>query len=101
VIQLLAPCGQEDVLVESQMSANPIVIVGVGAEDPAQMGLAQDQDMVEAFSPDRAGVVRCIHSAKVSEPQLVGRGYVRLGLQSGREGVGVPVLVSLNWANTG
>ena len=34
------------VLVESEMSANAIVIVGVGAEDPAQMGLAHDQDMV-------------------------------------------------------
>jgi hypothetical protein len=32
------------------MSANPIVIVGVGAEHPAQMGLAQDQDMVEALN---------------------------------------------------
>jgi hypothetical protein len=36
------------------MSANAIVIVCVGSEDPAQMGLAQDKDMVQAFSPDRA-----------------------------------------------
>ena len=32
-------------IVESQMSANPIVIVGVGSEDPGQMGLAHEQDM--------------------------------------------------------
>jgi hypothetical protein len=42
------------VLSESQMGTSPIVIVGVGSEDPTQMGLAQDQDMVEALSPDRA-----------------------------------------------
>jgi hypothetical protein len=34
------------------MSTNAIVIVGVGSEDPAQMGLAHDEDMVQAFSPD-------------------------------------------------
>jgi hypothetical protein len=34
------------------MSANTIVIVGVGSEDLAQMRLAQDEDMVQAFSPD-------------------------------------------------
>jgi hypothetical protein len=36
------------------MSANAIVIVGVGSEDLAQMRLAQDEDVVQAFSPDRA-----------------------------------------------
>jgi hypothetical protein len=34
------------------MGAEAIVIVGIGSEDPAQMGLAQDQDMVQALSPD-------------------------------------------------
>src|SRR5260370_1369097 len=42
------------VLSERKMGAGAIVIVGVGSEDPAQMGLAQDEDMIEAFSPDRA-----------------------------------------------
>jgi hypothetical protein len=36
------------------MGTDAIVIVGIGSEDPVQMGLAQDQDMVQAFSPDRA-----------------------------------------------
>src|SRR5260370_6711400 len=42
------------VLSECKMGTGAIVIVGVGSEDPVQMGLAQDQDMVQAFSPDRA-----------------------------------------------
>jgi hypothetical protein len=89
------------VLGQRQMRPDTVVVGGIGVEDLTQVGLAKDHDVIQAFSPDRAGVVRCIHSAKVSEPQLVSRGYVRLGLQSGREGVGVPVLVSLNWANSG
>jgi hypothetical protein len=36
------------------MDAGAIVVVGVGAEDPAKMRLAQDHDMIQAFSPDRA-----------------------------------------------
>ena len=42
------------VLSECKMGTGAIVIVGVGSEDPVQMSLAQDQDMVQAFSPDRA-----------------------------------------------
>ena len=42
------------VLFERKMGTDAIVIVGIGSEDLAQMGLAQDQDMVQAFSPDRA-----------------------------------------------
>jgi hypothetical protein len=36
------------------MGTDAIVIVGIGSEDLAQMGLAHDQDVVQAFSPDRA-----------------------------------------------
>jgi len=36
------------------MDTDAIVIVGIGSEDLAQMGFAWDQDMVQAFSPDRA-----------------------------------------------
>jgi hypothetical protein len=36
------------VLFERKMGTDAIVIVGIGSEDPAQMGLAQDQDMVQA-----------------------------------------------------
>jgi hypothetical protein len=36
------------------MGTGAIVIVSVGAEDPAKMRFAQDHDVVEAFSSDRA-----------------------------------------------
>jgi hypothetical protein len=42
------------VLVQRKVGTDAIVIVGIGFEDLAQMDLAQDQDMVQAFSPDRA-----------------------------------------------
>jgi hypothetical protein len=31
-----------------------VVIAGVSLQDPAQMHLAQDEDMVDAFAPDRS-----------------------------------------------
>lgn len=31
-----------------------IVIAGVGRKDAAQMGLAEDDDVIEAFPPDRS-----------------------------------------------
>ena len=31
-----------------------VVIAGVGRKDPAQMGLAEDDDVIEAFTADRA-----------------------------------------------
>ena len=31
-----------------------IVIAGVGRKDPAQTGLAEDDDVIEAFPPDRS-----------------------------------------------
>jgi hypothetical protein len=39
---------------ESEMGASAIVGIGVAHEDPAKVRLAQDHDMVQAFSPDRA-----------------------------------------------
>ena len=36
------------------MRSEFIVIAGVGRKDPAQMGLAQDDDVIKAFSADRA-----------------------------------------------
>jgi hypothetical protein len=45
---------QRGVLRESEMGAGAIVVVGVGAEDPAQVRVAQDHDMVQALSPERA-----------------------------------------------
>lgn len=42
------------ILGQRQMRPGFIVIAGVGSEDPAQMGLAEDDDMIEAFAADRA-----------------------------------------------
>ncbi len=42
------------ILVQEQMRSDFIVIAGVGGKDPAQMGLAEDDDMIEAFAADRA-----------------------------------------------
>jgi hypothetical protein len=37
-----------------KMGTGAIVIVGVSAENPAKMRLAQDHDVIQAFSADRA-----------------------------------------------
>jgi len=42
------------ILAEGEMCPDVIIIVGVGGKDPAQMGLAEDDDMIEAFAADRA-----------------------------------------------
>ena len=36
------------------MGAGAIVVVGIGANDTAKMRFAKNQDMVQAFSSDRA-----------------------------------------------
>ncbi len=36
------------------MRSDAIIIVGVGFQDPTQMHLAQDNDVVHAFTPDRS-----------------------------------------------
>src|ERR1700722_15344821 len=36
------------------MRSDGIIIVGVGFQDPAQMRLAQDNDVVHTFTPDRS-----------------------------------------------
>ena len=43
-----------------------IVIAGVGRKDPAQMGLAEDDDVMEAFPPDRSYQPLRVPVAKVS-----------------------------------
>jgi hypothetical protein len=50
----LGGSAERGVLVEREMGPGAIVIVRVGPEDPAQMRFAQDQDVVQVFSPDRA-----------------------------------------------
>ena len=42
------------ILPQGQMRSEFIVIAGVGRKDPAQMGLAEDNDVIEAFPADRA-----------------------------------------------
>lgn len=37
------------ILVQRQMRSKFVVIAGVGRKDPAQMGLAEDDDVIEAF----------------------------------------------------
>src|SRR3982074_1774710 len=36
------------------MRSDSVVIAGVGRKDPAQMGVAEDDDVIEAFPADRA-----------------------------------------------
>src|ERR1700726_2689730 len=42
------------ILVQGSMRSDAIVIVGVGFHDPTQMHLAQDNDVVHTFTPDRS-----------------------------------------------
>ena len=42
------------ILVQGQMRSELVVIAGIGRKDPAQMGLAEDDDVIEAFPTDRA-----------------------------------------------
>ena len=42
------------ILVQGSVRSDAIVIVGVGFQDPTQMHLAQDNDVVHTFTPDRS-----------------------------------------------
>src|SRR5260370_40405053 len=42
------------ILIQGQMRSEFVVIAGVGGKDPTQMGDAEDNDVIEAFPPDRA-----------------------------------------------
>ena len=42
------------VLIQGQMRSDSVVIAGIGRKDPAQVGLAEDDDVIEAFPADRA-----------------------------------------------
>ena len=42
------------ILTQRQMRSELVVVAGVGRKDLAQMGLAEDDDVIEAFPPDRA-----------------------------------------------
>jgi hypothetical protein len=40
------------ILIQGQMRSQFVVIAGVGRKDPAQMRLAEDDDVIEAFPAD-------------------------------------------------
>jgi hypothetical protein len=42
------------ILVQGQMCPKLVVIAGVGRKNPAQMSVAEDDDVIEAFPTDRA-----------------------------------------------
>jgi hypothetical protein len=42
------------ILVQGQMCPKLVVIAGVGRKNPAQMSVAEDDDVIEAFPADRA-----------------------------------------------
>ena len=40
------------ILAEGEMRSNVIIIGGVSRKDPTQIGLAEDDDVIEAFAAD-------------------------------------------------
>jgi hypothetical protein len=42
------------ILCQSEMCSDLVVVAGIGLQDPAQVGLAEDDDVIEAFPADRA-----------------------------------------------
>ena len=42
------------ILLQRQMCSEFVVIADVGRKDPAKIGLAEDDDVIEAFAADRA-----------------------------------------------
>ena len=42
------------ILAQGQVRSQFVVVAGVGCKDPAQMALAEDNDVIEAFPADRA-----------------------------------------------
>ena len=51
--ELLNRTTERCILGESEMRPNIIVIDGIGCKDPAQMSLAEDDDVIEAIPADR------------------------------------------------
>ncbi len=58
------------ILVQGQMRPEFVVIAGVGRKDPAQMGFAEDHDVIEAFAADRT-------DQSLRMPVLPGRSWGR------------------------
>ena len=45
---------KRSVFVQRQVRSNAVVVGGIGLKDPAQVGLAQNHDVIQAFPADRA-----------------------------------------------
>ena len=45
---------------QGKMRSEFVVVAGVAGKDPAQMGLAEDDDVIEAFPTDRADQSLCM-----------------------------------------
>src|ERR1700733_3157218 len=76
------------------MRSDPIIIVGVGFQDPTQMDLAQDNDVVQTLTPDRS-------DQPFDKAVLPGRGWCgglvpdAHGAQSARDDVAIdPVAIA-------
>ena len=42
------------ILAQGQMRSQFVVVAGIGHKDPAQVGFAKDDDVIQTFSADRA-----------------------------------------------
>src|ERR1700674_3781751 len=58
------------ILVQGSMRSDAIITVGVGFQDPTQMHLAQDNDVVHTLTPDRS-------DQPFGKAVLPGRGWCR------------------------
>src|SRR5262245_3689809 len=50
----LNPTGDRRIFIQCPVRPDLVVIAGISLQDPAQMRLAQDDDMVDALAPDRS-----------------------------------------------
>ena len=52
--ELLNGTKKRRVLSKSEMRSDVVIVGGINGEDPAQMGFAEDDDVIDAFPTDRA-----------------------------------------------
>jgi hypothetical protein len=65
--ELLNGTKKRRVLSKSEMRSDVVIVGGISGEDPAQMGVAEDDEVIEAFPSDRADQpLRNAHSARVT-----------------------------------
>jgi hypothetical protein len=63
------------ILTQGQMRSNSVVIAGVGCKDPVQVGLTEDDDVIEAIPADRASVSPHARSARATARRSGDREY--------------------------